>query len=161
MGDPRELEWAKKPDALKESWTARIGTHVYTEFPLHLCRHYSQINMFFGTLAKSEKSQHPIVIVALARIRYVENPIRLSPPQPCPSSLILSGADFHNNCVCAHWAKSELSRHPVLTFLPAKNYCTVSVHIGLSRHPILTFLPTINYCTVSRHNGPSPNHSVT
>ena len=35
MGDPRELEWAKKPDALKESWTARIGTHVYTEFPLH------------------------------------------------------------------------------------------------------------------------------
>ena len=34
MGDPRELEWAKKPDALKESWTARIGTHVYTEFPL-------------------------------------------------------------------------------------------------------------------------------
>ena len=36
MGDPRELEWAKKPDALKESWTARIGTHVYTEFPLQL-----------------------------------------------------------------------------------------------------------------------------
>ena len=35
MGDPRELEWAKKPDALKESWTARIGTHAYTEFPLH------------------------------------------------------------------------------------------------------------------------------
>ena len=34
MGDPRELEWAKKPDALKESWTARNGTHVYTEFPL-------------------------------------------------------------------------------------------------------------------------------
>ena len=34
MGDPRELEWAKKPDALKESWTARIGTHMYTEFPL-------------------------------------------------------------------------------------------------------------------------------
>ena len=34
MGDPRELEWAKKPDALKESWTARIGTHAYTEFPL-------------------------------------------------------------------------------------------------------------------------------
>jgi hypothetical protein len=28
MGDPRELEWAKKPDALKESWTARIGTHM-------------------------------------------------------------------------------------------------------------------------------------
>ena len=36
MGDPRELEWAKKPDALKESWTARIGTHVYTEFPLQV-----------------------------------------------------------------------------------------------------------------------------
>jgi hypothetical protein len=35
MGDPRELEWAKKPDALKESWTARIGTHMYMEFPLH------------------------------------------------------------------------------------------------------------------------------
>jgi hypothetical protein len=28
MGDPRELEWAKKPDALKESWMARIGTHM-------------------------------------------------------------------------------------------------------------------------------------
>jgi hypothetical protein len=28
MGYPRELEWAKKPDALKESWTARIGTHM-------------------------------------------------------------------------------------------------------------------------------------
>jgi hypothetical protein len=35
MGDPRELEWAKKPDALKEGWTARTGTHMYTEFPLH------------------------------------------------------------------------------------------------------------------------------
>jgi hypothetical protein len=34
MGDPRELEWAKKPNALKESWTARIGTHMYMEFPL-------------------------------------------------------------------------------------------------------------------------------
>ena len=42
MGDPRELEWAKKPDALKESWTARIGTHVYTEFPL---QYVSQISM--------------------------------------------------------------------------------------------------------------------
>jgi hypothetical protein len=28
MGDPRELEWAKKPDALKEGWTARTGTHM-------------------------------------------------------------------------------------------------------------------------------------
>jgi hypothetical protein len=28
MGNPRELEWAKKPDALKESWTARIETHM-------------------------------------------------------------------------------------------------------------------------------------
>ena len=43
MGDPRELEWAKKPDALKESWTARIGTHVYTEFPLHSCRLMDQL----------------------------------------------------------------------------------------------------------------------
>jgi hypothetical protein len=34
MGDPRELEWAKKPDALKEGWTARTGTHMYMEFPL-------------------------------------------------------------------------------------------------------------------------------
>jgi hypothetical protein len=40
MGDPRELEWAKKPDALKESCTARIGTHMihgvspYSEFVL-------------------------------------------------------------------------------------------------------------------------------
>jgi hypothetical protein len=28
MSDPRELEWAKKPDALKEGWTARTGTHM-------------------------------------------------------------------------------------------------------------------------------------
>jgi hypothetical protein len=28
MDDPRELEWAKKPDALKEGWTARTGTHM-------------------------------------------------------------------------------------------------------------------------------------
>ena len=34
MGDPRELEWAKKPDALKESWTARIGTHMVHGIPL-------------------------------------------------------------------------------------------------------------------------------
>jgi hypothetical protein len=27
IGNPRELEWAKKPDALKEGWTARVGTH--------------------------------------------------------------------------------------------------------------------------------------
>ena len=34
MSDPRELEWAKKPDALKEGWKTRVGTHMYTEFPL-------------------------------------------------------------------------------------------------------------------------------
>jgi hypothetical protein len=28
MGDPRELEWAKKPNALKEGWMARTGTHM-------------------------------------------------------------------------------------------------------------------------------------
>ena len=28
MGDPRGLEQAKKSDALKEGWTARVGTHL-------------------------------------------------------------------------------------------------------------------------------------
>ena len=28
MSDPRELEWAKKPDALKEGWKTRVGTHM-------------------------------------------------------------------------------------------------------------------------------------
>ena len=34
MGDPRELEWAEEPDALKESWKARVGTHEVPECPL-------------------------------------------------------------------------------------------------------------------------------
>jgi hypothetical protein len=34
MGDPRELEWAKKPDALKESWKARTRTHIVHGVPL-------------------------------------------------------------------------------------------------------------------------------
>ena len=46
MGDPRELEWAKKPDALKESWTARNGTHVYTEFPLQIVHGTLLMNIF-------------------------------------------------------------------------------------------------------------------
>jgi hypothetical protein len=52
MGDPRELEWTKKPDALKESWTARIGTHMvhgvspYT-FPSGKCHRNSDICIRF------------------------------------------------------------------------------------------------------------------
>ena len=34
VGDPGELEWAKEPDALKESWKARVGTHEVPECPL-------------------------------------------------------------------------------------------------------------------------------
>jgi hypothetical protein len=34
MSDPRELEWAKKPDALKESWKARNRTHIVHGVPL-------------------------------------------------------------------------------------------------------------------------------
>jgi hypothetical protein len=38
MGDPRELEWAEKPDALKEGWTARTGTHmVHGVSPYRIC----------------------------------------------------------------------------------------------------------------------------
>ncbi len=58
--------------------------------------------------------------------------------------------------VRTHWAKSEPSRHPILTFLHARNYCTVSgIHWPKSkpsRHLILTFLPAKNYCTVSTDN---------
>ncbi len=28
MSDSRELEWAKKPDAFKEGWKARVETHT-------------------------------------------------------------------------------------------------------------------------------------
>ena len=34
MSDPRELEWAKKPDALKEGWKTRVGTHMVHGVPL-------------------------------------------------------------------------------------------------------------------------------
>ncbi len=34
MSNPRELEWAKEPDALKESWKARIRTHIVHGVPL-------------------------------------------------------------------------------------------------------------------------------
>ena len=34
MSDPRELEWAKEPNALKESWKARIRTHIIHGVPL-------------------------------------------------------------------------------------------------------------------------------
>jgi hypothetical protein len=45
MGDPRELEWAKKPDALKESWTARIGTHmVHGVSPYSIHRRHTSRN---------------------------------------------------------------------------------------------------------------------
>ncbi len=40
VSDPRELEWAKKPDALKESWKARTGTHIVTEFPLQFAPNF-------------------------------------------------------------------------------------------------------------------------
>ena len=36
VGNPRELEWAKKPDALKEGWKARVGTHMVHGIPLTL-----------------------------------------------------------------------------------------------------------------------------
>ena len=42
--------------------------------------------------------------------------------------------------VQTHWAKSEPSRHPISTFLPTRNYCTVSGHIGPSLiHPDTRF----------------------
>ena len=58
MGDPRELEWAKKPDALKESWTARIGTHVYTEFPLHPLAHILSEGEWWWVELSSVASKH-------------------------------------------------------------------------------------------------------
>ena len=36
VGDPGELEQAKEPNALKESWKARVGTHEVPECPLTL-----------------------------------------------------------------------------------------------------------------------------
>ena len=34
MSNPRELEWAKKPGALKEGWKTRVGTHMVHGVPL-------------------------------------------------------------------------------------------------------------------------------
>ena len=34
MGDPGELEYGYRADALKEGWKARVGTHKYPECPL-------------------------------------------------------------------------------------------------------------------------------
>jgi hypothetical protein len=49
MGDPRELEWAKKPDALKESWMARIGTHM-----VHGVSPYTDYVKIFGQVFSEE-----------------------------------------------------------------------------------------------------------
>ena len=52
MGDPRELEWAKKPDALKESWTARIGTHM-----VHGVSPYSDVTEYVQVKEKDNRHQ--------------------------------------------------------------------------------------------------------
>ncbi len=79
----------------------------------------------------------------------------------CWQSITLAN---HPDCVQTHWAKSEPSRHPILTFFPAKNYCSVRTHwpeSEPSRHPILTLWPAKNYCTVPGLIGPNPNHPDT
>ena len=68
MGDPRELEQAKKPNALKESWTARIGTHVYTEFPLQVGKFKSllvTVNERRDMLTTSIKTKWKLIMLSI------------------------------------------------------------------------------------------------
>jgi hypothetical protein len=78
MGDPRELEWAKKPDALKESWTARIGTHMvhrvspYTQdIDLSPFTSYPSILMDFSPLFVRPNLVSPFLVILLCLCHHV------------------------------------------------------------------------------------------
>jgi hypothetical protein len=49
MGDPGELEYGYRADALKEGWKARVGTHKYPEYPLTLGLVATSVIFIFST----------------------------------------------------------------------------------------------------------------